>query len=110
MSGHPDPKTFERRVVRIAELVADDAILDGYTFTECQIKGPAVLILTGSGTLSNSSLGPDADAVLWEIPLTRPRVIGAIEVRDCTFSHCEFQNVGFAGPPEVIRRFRSQIG
>ncbi len=103
--AHPE-KTYHERVIRISELAGDEGIVDGFEFTGCHIKGPAVL-LPQSSTLANSEFRGDPDAILWEIPLSRTTVVGAILIQDCTFDDCVFENIGFAGPPEFIRNMRA---
>jgi hypothetical protein len=90
-------------------LAGESGVLDAVTFTGCDIKGPAVVVLQGC-TLSNCNLGgPSADAVLWEIPVTRTVVVGAILASKCIFERCTFMNVGIAGPSELIRQIRDNL-
>lgn len=103
-------KSYVDRVVRIGELVDVDGVLEGFTFEGCHIDGPALLVPTGQTSLTNNAMGPSIDAVLWEIPPTRPVVVGAIEARDCVFDRCEFRNVGLAGPPDFVARVREGMG
>jgi hypothetical protein len=105
----PLDKTYRGRVVRLCELVGDDGVLDGFVFEDCEIMGPAVVSLQGKGSLVNSDLGGPADALLWEVPLSRPTVIGAILALNCTFEACRFRGVGFAGPPDFVSKFRSGV-
>ena len=99
--------TYKDRVIRLCELVAENGVLTSVRFDHCDIKGPAVVVLQDS-TLSHSNLGsPSADAILWEIPLSRPVVVGAILAKDCVFDRCTFFNVGFAGPPTLIQKIRA---
>jgi hypothetical protein len=67
--AYKDPKTFERQVVRLCELIPkDEARLKGYTFTECQIYGPAILAFQGTKTvISNNWFDGRLDAILWEV-------------------------------------------
>ena len=105
--AYKDPKTFERQVVRVCELVPKDgASLEGYTFTECHIYGPAILVFQNA-VISNNRFDGPLDAILWEVPPSRLSVIGAILAVDCTFSGCTFERIGFAGPPEFIRQMRA---
>lgn len=108
--AHPD-KIYQERVVRLCELAGDEGALDGFEFTGCQVKGPAVLVPRGGVSITNSNLGgPSQDALLWEIPRSRPVVVGAIPVTNCAFDGCTFERVGFAGPPEFIETMRVDVG
>ena len=101
----PDDLTYEDRVIRITELAGEDGVLDNLVFIGCQINGPAVVVVQGS-TLDTNTFDGDLDAILWEVPVTRQRVVGAVLARNCSFTRCRFSNVGFAGPPEFIQTFR----
>jgi hypothetical protein len=101
-------KTYESKVVRLTELAGDEAVLRDFVFIDCDVRGPAVILLRGS-TLANSMLGGPADSVLWEIPAERMQVVGAILVENCTFEQCRFSGVGFAGPPDAIAQMRTEV-
>jgi hypothetical protein len=104
-----DDRTYVERVVRLSELVDDRGVLEGCAFDRCHITGPAIIGVTGKTTVKDCNLGgPTAEAVLWEFdPSLRPVVVGVLVCKDCTFDGCSFQNVGFAGPPELIQMFRA---
>ena len=105
-------KRFVERVVRLTDLVdivtGEGPRLSGYLFEECQIKGPAVIVLKGC-TVTRCNMGGNPDALIWEIPPERTQVIGAIEVVDSTFTGCTFEGVGFAGSPEMAAQMREGI-
>ena len=104
-----ESRIYKRAVVPIAELVEEDGLLDGFTFDDCYIRGPAILVLQGKGELSNCTFRGDAETILWEVPPTRKRISGVIVAKDCTFTRCVFSNIGFAGPPEFIQMMESQV-
>jgi len=66
-------KTYEDRVLRITELVDIDGLLDGFTFINCEISGPAIIIPSGS-QITGADTGAPANAFLWEIPLVEGRL------------------------------------
>ncbi len=94
-------RDFRNQVVRVADLTVNAVELRGYTFSNCRIIGPAVLVPVGRTTISHSDLGPSLEAIFWELNATRQAVSGAIWVVDCTFSACAFVDIGFAGPREL---------
>jgi len=100
---------IEREDVRLCELAGTEGVIEGLHFTDCQITGPAVLVVQGDFSLVNSEILGNPDAYLWEIPPNRSRVVGAILVKDCKFERCTFKNVGWAGPPEFIERVRQSV-
>jgi uncharacterized protein YjbI with pentapeptide repeats len=105
----PGDNVYREEVIRISDLAGDRGVLEGFVFEKCELRGPAVVILQGSNLANNNLMG-DPDAFLWEIPPTRPAVIGAVLAKNCTFEECTFVNVGLAGPPEFIRQVRQNLG
>jgi len=95
---------YEQQVVRIA-LFAGDGRIRGETFERCDIRGPAVIVPLGKTVSEHNSFDGTADAVLWEIPPERSRLIGAVALESCTFIRCRFTNIGIAGPGDLIRAF-----
>lgn len=104
---HPD-KVYEERVVKINELVDKKGSIDGFEFSNCHIMGPAVLVPSGCEFFGNS-IGGQPDVVLWEVADARIKA-GAISVANCAFRGCTFVNIGLAGPPPFVRKFREALG
>lgn len=102
-------KVYRDKDVRLTDLVGDDAVLEGYQFTNCRLKGPAVLLIEGKLDLVENRVEGDPDAILWEVPPDRERVIGAILVKDSTFEGCTFTNVGLAGYSDFIERVKQGV-
>jgi hypothetical protein len=109
VARYQDPKTHEHRVIWLRDLVPDDGVLDGHTFVDCEVNGPAVLVLQGDHTVlgHNDFGGPSLEAVLWEVAPDRPTVVGAVLALNCTFNDCRFRRIGFAGPPDFIQKMRA---
>lgn len=103
-------REFRNQTVTINELTVVEQVIDGYTFSNCKILGPAVVALQGSVEITHCSFDADANALFWEVPPTREYVIGAILITNCVFSGCAFHNVGFAGTPEMRALFESGLG
>ena len=96
---------FQGQVVRIALFAGDPGVIRDATFERCHIKGPAVMVPIGKTVMEHNRFDGTADALLWEIPPERSKVIGAIALENCTFTECHFMNIGIAGPPDLIRAF-----
>lgn len=103
-----DDTTYRERIVNICELGGVRGIIDGLTFIERDVKGPAVLLLNNV-SINDGTFPEDLNAILWELPPDRPQVSGAMLVRNCTFERCLFFNVGFAGPPDFIKEMRQSM-
>jgi len=87
--------------VMISSLTVNTSILEGLTFQNCKLIGPAILIPLGTTKIVHCGLGPDIDAVFWEIAPGRKAVIGAVGLLNCTLSACTLIDIGLAGPPEL---------
>ena len=88
-------------VVRLPDLATASPMIDGHSFENCLIVGPAVMLVLGGTTISGCDLGGDAVALFWLVePEDRPSVLGAIGARNCEFLGCRFENVGLAGTEE----------
>jgi hypothetical protein len=106
----PDDKTYTDKVVSLCEYAGEAGVLDGFRFEGCDIKGPAVVVLQGEGSLVNCTFQGEPDALLWEVPVSRTTVIGVILLKACHFEQCTFINVGFAGPPDFITSMKRGSG
>lgn len=71
-------------------------------FVDCDILGPAVVVLLGTSSITNCSLGGEAIEILWELPSERQVVVGAIGLQNVQFDRCRFHAVGFAGNSDFI--------
>lgn len=107
------PPTGDRRivddVVRIASLTVTSPQINGMTFVNCQIIGPAVLALLEGVEMSHCTFEADVNALFWEVPASRPVVYGAVGLTNVVFSRCVFQAIGFAGPPELRQMFEAAV-
>ncbi len=60
-------------------------------------------------TFEHNSFEADSEALFWEVPGERTRVVGAIGLIDCTFRRCIFRRIGIARKRELIERFLTAI-
>ncbi len=101
-------QTYRNEVIRIAELTVNSSLLEDLEFSNCRIIGPAILALLNNVTLAGCGWeGPGLDAIFWEVSPERGPVIGAVGVKNCTFSNCTFEQVGVAGPPDLRPLFEA---
>lgn len=82
--------------------------IEGRTFEDCWIYGPAIAVVLGGTYVSEDcawAVGADTASVLWEYQPTQKKIlVGAIALNDCTIRNCTFVNVGFAVKPEDHKR------
>jgi hypothetical protein len=79
-------------------------LLEGLTFRNCRLEGPAVLLIIGGNRFDGVKFGvnvPDVRSLVLR-PASPTAVVGALPVRDCTFIDCEFFAVGYTGPEAFL--------
>lgn len=93
---------FTNRVVRMADLTVNTTTIEDLSFSNCRIIGPAILALLHDVTIDGAGWNtPSIDAIFWEVSPGRGAVVGVIGVANCSFSNCQFENIGIAGPPQL---------
>lgn len=92
-------------------LKSGQPIIQGRTFRNCRVEGPAVLLAVGGVNFDACDLGfagGDVRNLLFR-PVG-PKAVGAIPVRDCLFQGCLFFAVGYTGAPDFIDQVISVLG
>lgn len=88
------------------------ATISGKVFRSCQIQGPVVVFMNGCVLLEPTvAFHTYPESILWprEPDPEHPIVVGAIGLEGCTFDHCRFDAVGFAGTAEFLRDLRDAM-
>lgn len=102
-------RIYRDQTVRLSDLVALEDVIEGYTFENCEILGPAVVILLGNTLLDQCHWTGDPDAVIWPAH-GRTAVVGAIGLQDCVITGCQFYRVGVLVPDEQMAMVRRGFG
>jgi len=109
--------TYEREQIWLPQLIAQTmaggrAIVEGKTFIDCRIEGPAVLLAVDGCDFDGCDMGASGGDLrnLLLRPVGPEKVIGAIAFRNCTFRRCAFFAVGFTGSPAFIDNFLTVLG
>lgn len=87
------------------------AVLEGKTFTDCRIEGPAVMLVLEDVHFDGVNFGPiggDMRNLLFR-PMSGQMAIGAIPVRNCTFLNCQFHGLGITGGDELLQMLVDQV-
>ena len=90
-----------------ANLIATQKpMIEGKTFNNCIIEGPAVLLAMSGVSFDACNLGVSGDDArsLILMPMVKNRVVGAIAMKNCTFRNCQFFAVGYTGGDAFIDR------
>lgn len=87
------------------------AIIEGRTFTDCYIEGPAVMLVLEGTHFEGVNFGPtggDLRHILFR-PMSGERAIGAVPVRNCTFRNCQFHTLGITGSDDLLQMLVDQV-
>jgi hypothetical protein len=108
-------RTYRRRTL-VLGLFAQDfpqrSIIEDKVFEDCTLVGPAVAMFKAC-TFTDSHFGvlEDVESILWEIPVSRIALVGALLFRGCIFTGCKFEGVGIvSSDPTELSRWRAQLG
>src|SRR5439155_756251 len=98
-AGVPSDRTWRKQTIVLAEfarrLAPEDYALRELIFEECEILGPAVLIVDGQTQIDGCRASGPTEGLIWHID-RGPRV-GAVASWNCLWDRCRFSGVGFAG-------------
>ena len=104
----PSDGIYRNTLLRISDLAVTSDLLEGLTFENCQIVGPAVLGVLNNNTFVNCNWEGPPEAIIWEVPEDRP-VLGVIGLQTCTFAGCHFQRISMAMNSPMAQLFREGI-
>lgn len=78
-------------------------VITGRTFRGCRLQGPAIMLVSSGVQFSDCNFGdPDGDMRNLVLRPSGNRALGTVPFRDTVFEGCEFFNVGFTGPAEIL--------
>lgn len=105
---------FTREAVWLPSLLvqhmnASQTFLDGKTFTECLIEGPAVMAVMDGTTFDGCNMGVATNP---RTLLYRPlgdKMAGVVGVANCHFVKCRFVQIGFTGSDDFLSQMESTL-
>lgn len=104
-------KTFNNVAISIFDLYREALrsgarFIEGRTFTNCRLEGPAVAAIISGVHFDNTDFGYTAGDVgrLVLRAASTTGVTGVIPFKDCTFKGCNFFAVGFTGPEDFLQQ------
>ncbi len=107
--------SFEKEAVWLPVLAvqhwnAGQMAIDGKTFTDCVIEGPAVMAVMNGTTFDNCAMGTTTDIrnLLYR-PLSTTKLAGVIGMANCRFLRCRFVQVGFTGSDDLLEQLLGGI-
>jgi hypothetical protein len=104
-------RVFEKNEVVLFDLFreslrAGSAMVEGRTFINCRLDGPAVMAAVAGCEFDSTDFGyASGDIRTMVIRSAAPgRMIGALPFKDCKFIGCMFFAVGFTGPETFLHQ------
>lgn len=88
---------------------AGQMAIDGKTFTECLIEGPAVIAVLAGTTFEGCNMGTASDP---RTLLYRPvgdKLAGVVGLSNCQFISCRFVQVGFTGSDDMLEQMQAML-
>lgn len=85
-------------------------MIEGRSFTDCVIEGPALMLVLDGVHFERTNFGPtsgDMRNMLFQ-PMGNMG-IGAIPVRNCTFTNCRFTTLGITGNEGLLKMLIEQV-
>ncbi|WP_374598813.1 hypothetical protein [Brevundimonas sp.] len=78
-------------------------VITDRTFRGCRLQGPAIMLVSIGVQFTDCNFGdPDGDMRNLVLRAEGKRALGTIPFRNTLFDGCEFLNVGFTGPSEIL--------
>ena len=97
--------------LHVAHHSAGLGVIQGRTFRGCRIQGPAIMLVSAGVQFGDCNFGdPDGDMRNLVLRPVGARALGTIPFRDTVFDGCEFYNVGFTGPEDILNELLSVTG
>ena len=105
--------TFEKEAVWLPQLAvhhwnAGQMAIEGKTFTDCVIEGPAVMAVMVGTAFDSCAMGTTSDMrTLLYRPLSQDKMAGLVGAKNCRFVRCRFVQVGFTGSDALLDELQS---
>ncbi|AYG94533.1 hypothetical protein D8I30_04555 [Brevundimonas naejangsanensis] len=98
---------FQKEAVWLPSLAvhhmnAGQTFIDGKTFTECLIEGPAVMAVMDGTTFDGCNMGMAEDPRTLLLDPRGEKIAGVIGMANCRFERCRFVQVGFTAAAESL--------
>lgn len=99
--------TFEKEAVWLPMLAvqhwnAGQMAIDGKTFTDCVIEGPAVMAVMNGTHFDSCAMGVATDIKTLLLKPLGHKMTGVVGMSNCKFVRCQFVQVGFTGSDELL--------
>lgn len=93
----------------VHHLNAGQTTIDGKTFTECLIEGPAVVAILSGVTMEGCNMGVASNPRTLLYKPLGDKLAGVIGLSNCRFINCRFVQVGFTGSDEMLEQLETML-
>jgi len=93
----------------MSHMQAGKNLIDGKTFTDCLIEGPAVLFATDNVNFEGCNMGVTDDGRNLLLQTVGSKVTGVIPFANTRFVRCRFVGVGFTGHPDFLKQIAENL-
>lgn len=105
---------FEKEAVWLPSLAvhhwnAGQTYIDGKTFTDCVIEGPAVMAVMNGTTFEGCAMGVTTDVKTLLYKPMGQKLAGVVGMSNCRFIRCRFAQVGFTGSEDLLAELETGI-
>ncbi|HEY0926857.1 hypothetical protein [Brevundimonas sp.] len=106
--------TFEKEAVwlplfAMSNIQAGKTLIDGKTFTDCLIEGPAVLFATDNVHFEGCNLGITDNGKNLLLQTVGEKVTGVVPFANTRFVRCRFVGIGFTGHPDFLSQIADNL-
>ncbi len=106
--------TFEKEAVwlpslSVHHLNAGQTFIDGKTFTECVIEGPAVMAVMDGTHFDSCNMGVAQNPRSLLLKPLGEKIAGVVGVANCRFVRCRFVQVAFTGTDELLADIETML-
>lgn len=88
---------------------AGQTTIDGRTFTDCLIEGPAVMAVMDGCEFEGCNMGVAANPRSLLLKPLGDKIAGAIGLSNCRFVRCRFVQIGFTGADTLLDQIESDL-
>lgn len=106
--------TFEHEAVWLPSLAvnhwnAGEMQIDGKTFTDCVLEGPAVMAVMDGTTFDSCVMGATTDVRTLLLKPLGTLIAGVIGMSNCRFVRCRFVQVAFTGGDDLLATLEREL-
>jgi hypothetical protein len=103
-----EQRIYQNETIYLPDLARTNATVTA-TFQDCEIRGPAVVVLLGNTVVDGPTFGvadDDIESILFEVQ--EGFKVGVIGLQDCRIVGGSTNLIGFVGTKEMLDKMRAE--